>query len=458
MNKTLFKYSPFYKKFQDQINTFQELSKGDRVIVSVSGGLDSITLLLLLHELDYFNLVVVHVNHKMRIESDHDEIFVKELCDDLRVPFYQKSLEPKKRNKKHSIEEWARNERYSFLNDIIIIKECKWIMTAHHKNDQVETILMNLSRQTGVNGLRGIAKERDKILRPMLEFSKKDIRDFAKKVGYGYCEDLTNLDTSIPRNFLRHNILMPWEKESPEVINGISKSSKYFKEWRDGLDYLILKFIFPSLETKNENFLFPINILRENPNLIRMRLIQLMTDEGNDQWSKHSILMLNQFLDKSTTGDFHFLHNGWRILHDRDTFIIQKSLNIVNKESVKLYLDTPVFHNNYKYVLELVDKKISPSRNKDKETLDWSKLRHTQLEIRLWEAGDTFQPLGMNGRQKISDFLINEKVDRLEKESQSVLTANGKIVWVCGKRISDWAKITKNTKKIAILSRNLISS
>ena len=189
-----------------------------------------------------------------------------------------------------------------------------------------------------------------------------------------------------------------------------------------------------------------------------MRLIQLMTDEGNDQWSKHSILMLNQFLDKSTTGDFHFLHNGWRILHDRDTFIIQKSSNIVNKESVKLYLDTPVFHNNYEYVLELVDRKISPSRNKDKETLDWSKLRHTQLEIRLWEAGDTFQPLGMNGRQKISDFLINEKVDRLEKESQSVLTADGKIVWVCGKRISDWAKITKNTKKIAILSRNLISS
>ena len=458
MNKTLFKYSPFYKKFQDQINTFQELSKGDRVIVSVSGGLDSITLLLLLNELDYFNLVVVHVNHKMRIESDHDETFVKELCDDLRVPFYQKSLEPKKRNKKQSIEEWARNERYSFLNDIIVIKECKWIMTAHHSNDQVETILMNLSRQAGVTGLRGIAKERDKVLRPMLEFSKKEIRDFAKKVGYGYCEDLTNLDTSIPRNFLRHNILMPWEKESPEVINGISKSSKYFKEWRDGLDYLILKFIFPSLETKNENFLFPINILRENPNLIRMRLIQLMTDEGNDQWSKHSILMLNQFLDKSTTGDFHFLHNGWRILHDRDTFIIQKSSNIVNKESVKLYLDTPVFHNNYKYVLELVDRKISPSRNKDKETLDWSKLRHTQLEIRSWEAGDTFQPLGMNGRQKISDFLINEKVDRLEKESQSVLTADGKIVWVCGKRISDWVKITKNTKKIAILSRNLISS
>ena len=78
-------------------------------------------------------------------------------------------------------------------------------------------------------------------------------------------------------------------------------------------------------------------------------------------------------------------------------------------------------------------------RNKDKETLDWSKLRDTRLEIRLWEEGDTFQPLGMNGRQKISDFLINEKVDRVEKESQSVLTADGKIVWVCGKRISDWA-------------------
>ena len=97
-------------------------------------------------------------------------------------------------------------------------------MTAHDSNDQVETILMNLSRQAGVTGLRGIAKERDKVLRPMLEFSKKEIKDFSKKVGYEYCEDLTNLDTTIPRNFLRQNILMPWEKESPEVINGISKS------------------------------------------------------------------------------------------------------------------------------------------------------------------------------------------------------------------------------------------
>lgn len=457
MNKSLIKNSLFYKKFQDQINTFPELSKGDRVIVSVSGGLDSITLLLLLHELDFFNLVVVHVNHKIRTESDHDERFVKDLCDELRVPFYQKSLEPKNRNKNHSIEEWARKERYSFLNDIIDTKECKWIMTAHHSNDQVETILMNLSRQAGVTGLRGIAKERDKVLRPMLEFSKKEIKDFSKKVGYEYCEDLTNLDTTIPRNFLRQNILMPWEKESPEVINGISKSSKYFKEWRDGLDYLILKFILPSLETKNEKIKFPINILRDNPNIIRIRLIQLLTEEGNVQWSKHSILMLNQFLDKSTTGDFHFLHNGWRILNDRDTFIIQQLSNIVNKDSVKLYLDTPVFHNNYQYLLKLGDKNINASRNKDKETLDWSKLRDTRLEIRLWEEGDTFQPLGMNGRQKISDFLINEKVDRVEKESQSVLTADGKIVWVCGKRISDWAKITKNTKKIAILSRNLIS-
>ena len=447
----------FFKDFKDSINAFSNLSKDDRVIVSVSGGLDSITLLLLLHYLDYFQLIVAHINHKLRCDSDSDEKFVKDLCVELKVPFYCTSLEPEKRDNKYSIEEWARLERYSFLNQILEREKCHWIMTGHHANDQAETILMNLSRKSGVAGLRGIAKKRNNILRPMLDFTKKEIRDFEDRIGFAYREDITNLDKTIPRNFLRQKILRPWENELPEVIDGISQSAKYFIEWRDGLDFLISNFIISDIKTKNDKVEIPINILRSLPRIVGIRLIQLLSLSGNDQWSKHTMLMLNQFIDKSIIGDFHILENGWRILHDRTMIKMQKDSIVINKESVEIHLDIPVLYNDYKYLLNLGNKEIKDSRKNNFEIVDWSKLKDSQLEIRLWQEGDIFQPLGMDGHQKLSDFLINEKIDRMEKESQSVLTADGEIVWVCGKRLSNWARITKKTTQVAVLSRNLVT-
>ena len=120
-------------------------------------------------------------------------------------------------------------------------------------------------------------------------------------------------------------------------------------------------------------------------------------------------------------------------------------------------MDIPVLYNDYKYLLNLGNKEIKDSRKNNFEVVDWSKLKDSQLEIRLWQEGDIFQPLGMDGHQKLSDFLINEKIDRMEKESQSVLTADGEIVWVCGKRLSNWARITKKTTQVAVLSRNLVT-
>ena len=447
---------PFYKKFNVRIKAFSNLSNDDRVIVSVSGGLDSIALLLLLKALGRFQLLVAHINHKLRRDSDSDEKFVKDLCTELNVPFYCTSLDPEKRDRNYSIEEWARLERYSFLDNILEREKYHWIITAHHANDQAETILMNLSRKAGITGLRGIAKKRNKILRPMLEFSKKEIRDFANRIGFAYKEDKTNLDITIPRNFLRHKILAPWENKLPEVIGGISKSSQYFIEWRDGLDSLISKFIIPDIKTKNNKIEIPIKILRSLPKIVGIRLIQLLSFSDTDQWSKHHMLMLRQFIDKGVIGDFHILENGWRLLHDRYVIKMQNDPIIINKESVKIQLDIPVLYNDYRYVLNLGNKENQDSKKNNYEVVDWSKLQNSQLEIRLWNEGDVFQPIGMNGHQKLSDFLINEKVDCMDKESQTVITADGEIVWVCGKRLSNWARITKDTTQVAVLSRNLV--
>ena len=182
MNKHLLKNHYLLKKFKNNIESFPYLEENDRVLVAVSGGVDSVALLVLLKELDLFRLITVHINHKLRHESDFDEQFVRDMSRDLNIPFRSKSLDLKSKPRKQSIEEWGREERYSFLKTILIKDKGRWIMTAHHANDQAETILMNLSRKSGVRGLRGISKENDKVLRPFLDFTKTDILNFSKEI------------------------------------------------------------------------------------------------------------------------------------------------------------------------------------------------------------------------------------------------------------------------------------
>ena len=311
---------------------------------------------------------------------------------------------------------------------------------------------MNLERQTGVSGLRGIAKERENILRPMLAFSKIEIIEFSKRIGYKYYEDLSNADISIPRNFLRHKVLKKWEEQVPNIISSISSSINHFNEWKIALDYMVKTHLQNAVIHNKNNIIIPMDIIHPLPKIVRIRLIQLLIDNESELWSKHQIKMLDQFMDKNETGKIHILHNGFRLLHDRDTLIINKGPYKDTLDSVELYPNIPLFYKNYKY--ELTVQAPNTDHINNSESVDWLKLKNKKLELRIWKEGDSFQPLGMKGHQKISDFLINHKVDRISKESQSVLTANGKIVWVCGKRISDCIRLTEQTSQTAILTRN----
>ena len=456
MKKFSLKNHYLLKKLKSNLKAFSDLKENDRVLVSVSGGVDSVALLILLNELDLFQLITVHINHKLRQQSDFDEQFVRDMSRDLNIPFRSKSLDLKSKPRKQSIEEWGRKERYSFLKNTLTKDKGHWIMTAHHANDQAETILMNLSRKSGIAGLRGISKENDKVLRPLLDFTKNDILNFSKETSLPYQQDKTNYDNTIPRNFLRNKILDTWENEFPEVIQGISRSSNLFCEWSDGLDYMISEFIISGLKVRDKKIIISYNLLKTIPSIVKIRLIQLITDSTNSQWSKHNMSMLLQFLDKSKSGDFHMLSNGSRLLRDRNSIKVQSPSEYINDKAVILEKDTPTDFNSYRYELNLQNDFKNKNYNKNCETVDWEKLKNTTLKLRLWKQGDVFQPLGMKGHQKISDFLINEKVDCIDKEFQSVLTANGKIVWVCGKRISNWVRITQNTNQIAVLSRNMV--
>lgn len=455
-NKKLIQLDSIFHKFTDELATFSDLKKENRIIIAVSGGMDSMALFSLLHSREKFDLVIAHVNHHLREDSNKDESLVQRACRSLDIPFFSTSLNPEKIKKGESVEQWGRTNRYRFFNEVMEKIKANWIMTAHHGNDQVETVLMNLSRQSGISGLCGIGKQTKNVMRPLLGFTKKELTDFVMRNKIPFREDSTNSELSNPRNFIRHTVVNPWENNAQNLVKGIQSSVNHFSEWKDALDYFILGTLIPKIHQSVNRFDIPIKMVQGLPNMVKVRLVQLLMEATyHEHWSKHQIELLKSFFKKEKVGNQHILPNGWKLLRDRKSIIGKETAYQSPKYPVKLVPGHPVDFNDYRYELVFSRQEKSDTAQ-NQEQVDWTLLKDQKLEIRAWTDGDYFQPLGMEGHQKISDFLINEKVDQFTKESQAVLTANGEIIWVCGKRIADWVKLTPHTQETAVLNRTFL--
>ena len=165
MYKKFILNDPFTKLFKEEILSLTYIKKKDKIIIAVSGGMDSTALLLLLQSINFHKIIVAHVDHSIRKESIKDRLFVEELCKDLGVSFYFKTLNFSSRNRKDSVEKWAREKRYQYFVNLARETKSDWVMTGHHANDQAETLLLNLSRQSGISGLTGISRRNNKIIR-----------------------------------------------------------------------------------------------------------------------------------------------------------------------------------------------------------------------------------------------------------------------------------------------------
>ncbi len=443
---------PFTSLFKTELFSLKYLKKNDKIVISASGGLDSTVLLFLLHSINHHKVIVAHVDHALREDSIKDKMFVESLCRDLNIQFFFQTLDPNSKHKKDSTEQWAREERYKYLRNLAAETNSDWIMTGHHCNDNAETILMNLSRKAGVSGLSGIPQKNGKIIRPLLSFNKKVLCDFVERVGIPFVNDFTNSDISIPRNFIREKVVKPWESKVPSLIKGFHKSTKLFNEWKQSLDHLLIKFIISRLNISNDRIDIPLDLVKDFPNLGKIRLIQLLFDQEKKLWSKHDLKMLEQFLNTVSIGKTFKITKRWLLLHDRGKIIARKNMRIDSKHEADITLNKATLFCNRMYTITVNDSQSKFSNSKDQELVDWSMLKNKKLKIRLWNKGDVFQPLGMKNKKKISDFLINEKIDNISKKTQSVLTVDGEIAWVCGLRISEWAKITKYTKQKALLT------
>ena len=431
--------------------------KKDKFVLSVSGGADSVLLLYLFckyFESDTKRLIIAHVNHGLRKDSRIDENFVLMLGEKLRIKTHKIKLDPNTISKDDSTESWARKHRYDFLSTIIKKTEAKWVVTGHHANDQAETILMNISDKTGLFGLGGMKEINNNIIRPLLPYTKRQLLEVVRKYSIPFLEDPTNRDNYYKRNFLRNNVITPWLERSNDLIESITATGKNFKDWQDGMLYFVNDFINNNLiRNENNDFLIIKNSFNKVPIFARVCVLQVLTNSIGIL-RRPQIENIKEFLGKDVIGNMCYAINGFILLNDRSSVIIKRKKL---KKLVPLELEVGCDYSFDKYVYKIskYSKNVRFSRNRDDELIDLAAIKNKKLVLRYWCSGDRFKPLGMNGTQKISDYLINNKINLFEKNEQTVLTADDKIIWLCGQRIDDSVKVINSTKNILRIKRKL---
>ena len=376
----------------------------------------------------------MHVNHGIRKTSQNEQIFVSNYCNSLNIPLsiYKAKL---LRIKSESMEMWARRVRQDSFELAKKEFNCDFILTGHQMNDKIETILMHLDDGCRIEGLKGIPKQNQTIIRPLIDFTRNQISEYINKHKLKYIDDSSNTNISIKRNFIRHKIIKPWAEQSEDLLLRFDNLSK-----KASIAVNKMNLAISSLSNIKDTDDHIIKIKDDSVHMLtlnqKVRLIKKIIGDEKVAWRSHRWISLEQWLKVAKTGMKFKLSAGWILLRDR-TDVILKSLNIG--------------YDGFSLVVNKVDK-YKKFNDYSKEVIDASAVEGKKIKFRKWRVGDYFQPLGMNGRKKISDFLIDQKVDSFTKEEQMVVTANSEIIWVCGYRISENVKVNKKTTKYLELS------
>ncbi len=447
------KLNQFEKSLVGHLCSQSRIKSDQRVIIAVSGGKDSMALL---HSMDKtahrLNIAIdaVHVNHHLRDDSYEDQALVEKTCTKLKINLIIDHLDPATKLKGESLEMWARKRRYRSLERIRKEINADWIFTAHHGNDQIETILLHLSQGTGISGFRGIHDIQGHILRPLLGFSRVDINEYADEVDISWVDDSSNADETIPRNYLRRNIVKLWEKSDSNLVKAFQEVSEHAKDANEALQFAANIFI-PNIikqKTRVSIKLDEVQLLAIPP-LLRIILLRELMDSA-EPWRRFVYSGLKRFFKNANTGQIYQLPDEWQILKDRKQFILTRK-NLRNRKPITVSPRIKIETDDFIFIWKTDC--IGKSFNSDRETeiIDANKINQTMI-LRPWEPGDRFQPLGMSGHKKVSDFLIDIKMDRFSKQEQFVLADKEEVLWVCGQRISDRVKVTPETTDYAELS------
>lgn len=417
--------------------TFPDL-KQQRLLIACSGGVDSVVQARLLHKLEY-QIALAHCNFGLRgVESDADEAFVRELAETLGCPFHVKKFDTKAYAAEQglSTQMAARDLRYAWFEELKL-QQYDRLLTAHHADDDLETFLIHLSRGSGLKGMTSIPEQRHWILRPFLSYPKETLLEYAKKQGWPWREDSSNLQTDYLRNAIRLEVIPKLKEVDEDILDSFKQTKSHLSESQALIDdYLLLI----------QQLLF-----QETHEGLEMDLIK-WADLPNNSALLNALFRPYGFTDLSALHALPQAQSGkyilapeYRLLRDRDRLILQKK---VEKEPNEVFYIGET-EKNIEKPIRLSVKPIGKVGYHDPSAIyvDRALLKYPLL-IRKWREGDRFQPFGMKGNKKISKFLKDEKLSLAAKEKLWLLCSEDRIVWVIGMRADERFKVTPATEEI----------
>ncbi len=440
-------------KVLSTIKQYEMLVPGDAVLVALSGGPDSVFLLRFLHKFSTklnITLRAVHVNHLLRGEdAEHDEAFCRDLCYSLDIPLYviRHDVQATAKRKHISVEEAGHDVRYIHFNRIMTEEHLTKTVTAHHLNDNSETMLLNIIKGTGLQGLTGIAPVLNgNIVRPLIEIEKSDIVAYLEKNKFPYCTDATNKISVYQRNFLRTEILPAIrENLNPSVDTALARLSSLSRDIACCMGKTVSK-IYKQVCKKNpEGVLVNIEKLLGLEIFLQKELIRFMLLKDFSTSSSFTDVGKILALAENQTGRTLKLKDGVSVLKDRGI------LHVFTKNESKLAglhqitTGNKLRLGNVEILVEEIEKKkIKFDNTRLIEYIDAGKVKKG-LSVRVWKPGDKFIPLGMKGYKKLSDFMTDRKVPAKNRKNVLVVCDGKEIVWIVGYQISEKYKLTADT-------------
>ena len=443
------------QRYKDFIRSNDLFSEKDRLLLAVSGGVDSVVLCELCNQAGY-DFVIAHCNFKLRgEESERDKKFVKSLGDRYKVEIMVKEFETEKyaEENKLSIQEAARNLRYQWFNELLTTHDSRLTttLTAHHADDNIETLLMNFFRGTGLHGLAGIPIKSPfaNVKRPLLSFWKEELIEFAKKNKLDFVEDSSNVSSKYTRNFFRNEIIPLITKVYPQAKENLLDNINRFKEINRLYQVSVNDLKKKLLKVKGNEIHIPIRQLMAYKS--KALIFEIISSLGFLEKQVDEVIKLTE----SESGKFiqspltltpvriikfrHWLIITSSVAAQSDTIVIEEGTQNVQSSLFSVQFSM-IQASNFKL----------PTSN-DIACLDVDEIQFP-LILRKWKQGDYFYPLGMKKKKKLARFFIDQKLSKTEKENIWVIEMNKKIIWVINYRIDDRFKIAEKTKNVLKIS------
>ncbi|MDR1356848.1 MAG: tRNA lysidine(34) synthetase TilS [Tannerellaceae bacterium] len=424
------------------IHKYHLLSGEKPVVVGLSGGKDSVALLTILERLGY-RCIAAHCNFHLRNEeSDRDEDFAKNFANTLGVPFLKTDFDTiRYASEMHiSIEMAARELRYRRFEELRLQTDAQAIAVAHHRDDNVETLLINLIRGSGIRGLKGMRPKNGFVVRPLLSVGRDEIEAWITSEQLPYVTDSSNQSDIYVRNFIRLRVLPLLENINPSVKEAIARTSGHLSA---------AETIYQSVVDKART-----TVMKENNHLSIAELLQMPSPDtilyellSPFHFTRTVTENIFAALHKESSGEI-FYSPTHRLVKDRNTLLLSP-LEETNAISYTIDDEEGVWRGpvNLSFTKTIADESFSPSGNKSTAWLDYDKLKFP-LTLRKWQHGDWFVPFGMKGHKKLSDYFTDHKYSMVDKEQAWLLCSEDNIVWIVGERIDDRFGVDKTTRYI----------